>query len=55
MDIHMLLTPGTVNQTFELNEMFYMCQAKHMLKSIQDLGLHKHGPRVKNLTIVSTR
>lgn len=55
MDIHMLLTPDTANQTFELNEMLYMCQAKHMLKSIWDLGLYKHGTRVKNLTTVSTQ
>lgn len=53
MDMHVLLTPGTVNQIFELNEMFYTWQAKHMLKSIRDLGLYKHGPRVKNLTTVS--
>lgn len=51
----MLLTPATVSQTFELNEMCYICQAKHMLKSIWVLSLHKHGPRLKNLTIVSTQ
>lgn len=34
----MLLTPGTVSQTLELNEMFHMCQTKHMSKSPWDLG-----------------
>lgn len=50
MDIYMLVTPGTANQTLELNEIFYMCQAKYILKSIQDLGLCNHGPRLQNLT-----
>lgn len=52
MDIYMPVTPGTANRTFELNEIFYMCQAKHALKSIQDLDLCNHGPRLQNLTIV---
>lgn len=34
----MLLTPDTVDQALELNEIFYTCQTKHMTKSTWDLG-----------------
>lgn len=52
MNIDILLT---VNQSFELNEMFYMYQAKHMLKYTQDIDLYKDGTRMVNLSIVSTQ
>lgn len=54
-DREMLLTPGIVNQTLELNEMFHMCQTKHMSKIYMGFGPYKHGPRVKASLLLEHR